>query len=44
MAQAAPFVAALDPSLRAVVVERAIELLGPNSPPLVRRVIVFTAR
>ena len=44
MAQSAPFVAALTPNERAARIRRAVELLGPNPPPLVRRVILLAAR
>jgi SAM-dependent methyltransferase len=42
MAQAAPFVATLDPAAQARLTPRALELLG-TAPHLVRRVIVLTA-
>jgi SAM-dependent methyltransferase len=44
MAQHAAFVESLDGRLRADVVQRAVELLGPDVEPLVRRVIFITAR
>jgi SAM-dependent methyltransferase len=43
MAQSAPFVAALSPNERAARRRRAVELLGPKPPPLVRRVIFVAA-
>jgi hypothetical protein len=43
MAQAAPFVAELDVATRARAIKRAIELLGPNPEPIVRRVIFLAA-
>ena len=43
LAQSAPFVDALAPGLRAERVRRAVELLGPDPPPLVRRVIFLAA-
>jgi hypothetical protein len=44
MAQVAPFVAALDPSDRAGLSQAALDRLGPDPPPLVRRILVLTAR
>ena len=43
LAQCAPFVAALDADTRRWVTARAIELLGPNPPLVVRRVIFVAA-
>ena len=43
LAQSAGFVAGLDPPVRRRLVERAIELLGPEPPPVVRRVIFLAA-
>lgn len=43
LANAAPFVAVLGPDRLAAVVRRALELLGPDPPPLVRRVIFLAA-
>jgi SAM-dependent methyltransferase len=43
MAQSAPFVGSLPPEMRAGCVRRAIELLGPSPPPLVRRAIFLSA-
>ena len=43
MAQTAPFVAGLDRLRRDELVQRALELLGPDPPPLVRRVIFLAA-
>ena len=43
LAQSAPFVDELSPGLRADRVRRAVELLGPDPPPLVRRVIFLAA-
>jgi ubiquinone/menaquinone biosynthesis C-methylase UbiE len=43
MAHAAPFLAGLDPLGRDHLVARALELLGPDPAPLVRRVIFLTA-
>ncbi len=43
LAQSAAFVAALSPERRAGCIRRAIELLGPDPPPLVRRVIYLAA-
>jgi SAM-dependent methyltransferase len=44
MAQMAPFVTGLAPSDRERLVHRALELLGPDPEPLVRRIIVLRAR
>ena len=44
MAQTAPFVAGLTDASRRDLVARGVELLGPDPEPLVRRVIVLTAR
>ena len=43
MAHTAPFVAGLDRLRRDDVVQRALDLLGPDPPPLVRRVIFVAA-
>jgi SAM-dependent methyltransferase len=43
MAPSAAFVAALSVSKREELVERAVELLGPNPPPIERRVILIAA-
>ncbi len=43
LAQSAPFVASLSPDRRAGTVQRAMELLGPDPPPLVRRAIFLAA-
>ena len=43
MAQIAPFVAALTEVARASLERRALELLGPDPEPLVRRVILLAA-
>ena len=43
MAHTAPFVAGLDRRRRDDVVQRALDLLGPDPPPLVRRVIFVAA-
>jgi len=43
MAQTAPFVAGLDRTRRDELLQRALELLGPDPPPLVRRVIFLAA-
>lgn len=43
LAQSAAFVSALAPDARADRVQRALELLGPNPPPLVRRAIFLAA-
>jgi len=43
LAQSAGFVAALDPTVRRRLGERALELLGPEPPPVVRRVIFLAA-
>ena len=43
LAQSAPFVAALPPQQRAERIRRAVELLGPSPPRLVRRVIFLAA-
>jgi len=43
MAHTAPFVAGLDRPRRDDVVQRALDLLGPDPPPLVRRVIFVAA-
>jgi len=43
LAQSAGFVAGLDPPVRRRLVERAIELLGPEPPPVLRRVIFLAA-
>jgi SAM-dependent methyltransferase len=42
MAQLAPFMARLRPSARRQVVRRALELLGPDPEPLVRRILVIS--
>ena len=44
VAHIAPFVGALEPSARRQVHERALELLGPQPAPLVRRVIFVVAQ
>ncbi|MFL6206285.1 MAG: class I SAM-dependent methyltransferase [Acidimicrobiales bacterium] len=44
MAQVAPYVAGLAPDRRAQLERRALELLGPDPEPLVRRIIVLVAR
>jgi ubiquinone/menaquinone biosynthesis C-methylase UbiE len=43
MAHTAPFVAGLDRLRRDDLVQRALDLLGPDPPPLVRRVIFLAA-
>jgi SAM-dependent methyltransferase len=43
LAQCAGFVEALDPAARDRVIERAVEVLGPDPPPVVRRVIFLAA-
>lgn len=43
MAQSAPFLDALSSAARAAVAERAVDLLGPDPRPLVRRVIFLAA-
>jgi hypothetical protein len=43
LAQCAAFVEALEPADRARAVERAVEVLGPDPPPVVRRVIFLAA-
>lgn len=43
LAQCAGFVEALEPADRDRVVERAVEVLGPDPPPVVRRVIFLAA-
>ena len=43
LAHCAGFVAALDPAARHRLVERAVAVLGPDPPPLVRRVIFLAA-
>jgi ubiquinone/menaquinone biosynthesis C-methylase UbiE len=43
MAHTAPFVAGLDRTRRDELRQRALELLGPDPPPLVRRVIFLAA-
>jgi SAM-dependent methyltransferase len=43
LAQCAGFVEALDPDARDRVAERAVEVLGPDPPPVVRRVIFLAA-
>jgi ubiquinone/menaquinone biosynthesis C-methylase UbiE len=43
MAQMAEFVAALDPPARAALSRAAQERLGPDPPPLVRRILILTA-
>jgi SAM-dependent methyltransferase len=43
LAQCAGFVEALEPADRARVVERAVEVLGPDPSPVVRRVIFLAA-
>jgi SAM-dependent methyltransferase len=43
MAQQALFVAGLDPPDRTALVEAALDRLGPNPPPLVRRILILTA-
>jgi ubiquinone/menaquinone biosynthesis C-methylase UbiE len=43
MAHTAPFVAGLDRLRRDDVVQRTLDLLGPDPPPLVRRVIFIAA-
>jgi len=44
MAQVAPFVAALRPQAREALLADALDRLGPSPPPLVRSMIVITAR
>jgi ubiquinone/menaquinone biosynthesis C-methylase UbiE len=44
MAQVAPFVAGLSEVARASLERRALELLGPDPEPLIRRVILIIAR
>jgi len=44
MAQVAPFVATLTPSAREALVADALDRLGPSPPPLVRSMVVITAR
>jgi SAM-dependent methyltransferase len=44
MAQVAPFVASLSGAGRQQVATRALDLLGPDPEPLVRRIILLTAR
>jgi SAM-dependent methyltransferase len=44
MAQVAPFVRSLPEEAQRQVVGRALDLLGPEPEPLVRRVIILTAR
>lgn len=44
MAQVAPFVATLTPGAREALVADALDRLGPSPPPLVRSMIVITAR
>jgi SAM-dependent methyltransferase len=44
LAQSSAFVGALDDGARQRVVGRAIDLLGPNPPPVVRRVIFVAAQ
>jgi SAM-dependent methyltransferase len=44
MAQVAPFVASLSGAVRRRVEARALDLLGPHPEPLVRRMIILTAR
>jgi ubiquinone/menaquinone biosynthesis C-methylase UbiE len=41
MAQIAPFLATRDASTRARITRRALELLGPDPPPLLRSIVVF---
>jgi hypothetical protein len=43
MAQMAPFVATLDPSDRTGLAQAALDRLGPDAPPLVRRIVLLTA-
>jgi SAM-dependent methyltransferase len=43
MAQLAPFVATLDPPDRTRLARVALDRLGPDPPPLVRRILVLTA-
>jgi SAM-dependent methyltransferase len=43
LAHCAGFMTALDPAARTRLVERAVEELGPDPPPLVRRVIFLAA-
>ena len=43
LAQSAGFVATLDPNGRERLGRRAVELLGADPPPLVRRVIFLAA-
>jgi SAM-dependent methyltransferase len=44
LAHCAGFFTALDPAARARLVERAVGMLGPDPPPVVRRVIFLAAR
>ncbi|MET0902005.1 MAG: class I SAM-dependent methyltransferase [Acidimicrobiales bacterium] len=44
MAQVAPFIASLSKPARRRVEARALDLLGPHPEPLVRRMIILTAR
>jgi ubiquinone/menaquinone biosynthesis C-methylase UbiE len=44
MAQLAPFFDSLSPPEQAAVSEAALDRLGPEPPPLVRRILVLTAR
>jgi hypothetical protein len=43
LAQSAGFVEALDSDTRRTVFERALDLLGPDPEPIVRRVIFLAA-
>jgi hypothetical protein len=43
MAQSAAFVSALPPEARLACRQRALDLLGPSPPPLVRRAIFLAA-
>ena len=44
MAQVAPFVASLSDAARRQLASRVLDLLGPDPEPLVRRIIILTAR
>jgi SAM-dependent methyltransferase len=43
MAQVAPFFTTLDPRRQAEVARTALDRLGPEPPPLVRRILILTA-